>query len=407
MADQDFSGDLMNQPSFAAPGAGAFNGITGEQHPMADDASYEGQYGSLLRSYDQALSAKKEAASAAQTAAATTADAANTAVQRHKVVMTEQQRRMQGALGQPSQDTSRPQGALPGNQPPKSLQSYLNEHDDDTFYEAADAAQKRYGQHPADIYDQMIKDKFISPADQDLTKRQKAEAFMHMGVELLKHSTHKAGQEDIPGAIGAALGAGQESVQQSRQQVAEQAHQEYLREQGLQLDKAKSAQQEEKDSYTEARQQAIEKDKNAEDWRKTQFTQGQENAREAARLQEEAKKRQSESASKAGEKNAQVMTSADGYQLQHDPKTNHWIPSLDADGNKIKTEKVQEFGAKQGSAWEKERDAYVQKQKGSFTTAYDDKGNKKTDDQLSAEFEKQHPKPGDSGTKTIQFNDWK
>jgi hypothetical protein len=411
-ADDALSGDLMQQPSFAAKGA--FGGsLIAPQHPGADDSSYSGQYGSLLRAYDQKLASEKDAALAADQAAQQKQQAAQTAAQRHSLVMTEQQRRIQSAnaAGQgalSSSDTSRPQGALPGNQPPMSLQQYLDSHDDDTFNQAMKEVESRHGQHPADIYDKMIADKFISPADKELTSRQKAEAFTHIGLELLKHSTHKAGQEDLPGAFGAAAEAGEQSIEKSRQQVAEQAHQEYLREQGLTLDKAKDAAANEKDERSEIRQQANDRSRNAEDWRKIQFQQGQENAREQQRIAAEDRKTKSEKEGKAGEKNAQTMIDSNGYQLERDAKTNRWKPSLDADGNKIKPEKAQEFDTKQSDQWQKARTSYIENAKKDYTKWHDPKtGAALSDDDIGAQWEKDNPKPGQRGGKTVDFSTWK
>lgn len=424
MADAPATTNMMaDQADMSAPATtgGAFTPnapITDERHPLATDDSYEGRFGHVLTALDQRVQATKQAAMASQQAAAATQQAAQAAAQRHVAVVSEQQRRM-GALGSenpPGVPTNNgPQGALPGNQPAKSLQQYLNEHDDDTFKEAMDAIKAKHGKTPDELYDEMINNKFISPADQPLTKRQKAEAFTHIGLELLQNSTHRAGQEDLAGAFGRAGAAGEASIQRSREQAANQAHQEYLREQGLMGEKAKAAETDEKQREMEERQLAVDKAKNAEDWRKTQYAQGQENARAAERIASEDRKTASERTSKAGEKNAQTMIDADsGYQLERDPKTNRWKPSLDANGNPIKplaTEKQESTEKARTAAGDtkvnQQRQAYIDSAK-KGVGAYKDDGTMKSDEELGAEFDKNHPQSGRAGqTKSVNFSSWK
>lgn len=399
--------DSQSPPGESALGVvstGAIPSITGAQDPAR--AAYETQAGPVLDAFDQRLAAQKANLAAAQKAQAAAQAAATTAAARHVTAV--------HALQAQQAQQNAPQGAF--TPPALSLSDYLKQHGDDDFEAASQEAAKQNGGLTADqMYDKLIDNKYIQPADQPLSRRQKGEALTHIGLEMLRQSTSRNRWTQNPvGAFGAAGEAGLKDIQQDQQEnmqkAANDAHEDYLRSQNIGLAQANAKSKQEADEQAQAGENARNAATSKRDLLEKEYDEQEADARERAELAARAAdRRASIKAASAGK--TETFTDENGQIRQLGTGK---ILSVDEHGNPIKVQRSQEDVEKQAATREKARDDFEKSWGASYDKGHPqiaglpdpvaDAARQKAHDAAMAAWDERNPT---GNTKTINFSDWK
>ena len=310
---------------------------------MGPALGYEASAAPVLEAFDQKIQAQQAALAQQQKVSALATAAAKTASARH----------VASVLASRQQQAQSPSGALPGEQEsvgtkeddgqgaftppakgePQTLSDYLKQHDDDTFTKANAELKQKTGKSADEMYDQLVANKFITPAEQELTTRQKSEALAHIGLEMLKNSQSRNSWTTNPaGAFGAGGEAGlasiEKSQQENQQQAANRAHEEYLKEQDIGLKQAGAKAQAEREDEVQAGQDTRQSSRDRREVLEKEYEEQQENARTAAEIAERH-------ADRAATKSANLKTMVDNQGLQHELHGNVWVLSKDEKGNTL------------------------------------------------------------------------